>query len=89
MTSNDHMYLIYPGMTNFVEVEITEPAREAGYCYVRDVSTDAVSKVSVSRLVDHATAQARTRTETITENHSDWVNGPWISTTTTRTVTVV
>lgn len=82
-----HAYLIFPGMTDFEEVEIQEPAAEAGFCYVRPLGSDDPIKVHVSRLVDEATMRSRRSETTITETRSDWVNGPWISTTTTRTVT--
>ena len=86
MSETVHMFLIYPGMSDFEEVEITTETAEPGYCYVRPMGADEIMKVSISRLVDQETAQARTTTETIIENHNDWINGPWISTTTTRTV---
>jgi hypothetical protein len=83
------MFLTYPGMSDFEEVEILSPAEDAGFCYVRAFGSDAELKVHTSRLVDAATALRRTRTETTTVEHSDWINGSWISTTTTRTVTAI
>jgi len=80
-------FLIYPGMTDFEQVEILEPASEPGFCYVRPFNSEDQLKVHVSRLVDEATARARRTETTITEERSDWVNGSWISTTTTRSVT--
>lgn len=61
------MCLTFPGMTSFKEVEIIEPAREAGYCYVRPLGSDLPMplKVSVTRLVDHETARARKNTKVI------------------------
>jgi hypothetical protein len=73
-------------MTDFEEVEITPEIAEPGYCYVRPFGSDDSIKVALSRLVDEATARSRTHVETITTNHNDWINGSWISTTTTKTV---
>lgn len=70
------MFLIYPGMSDFQEVEIGEPAPEAGYCYVRPFGSDEWIKVAVSRLVDLETARSRTHTKII-ENHDDF--GRWIT----------
>ena len=58
------MFLIYPGMTDFEEVEILEPA-EPGYCWVRPFNSDDQLKVSIGRLVDEATARTRKSTEII------------------------
>lgn len=80
-------FLIYPGMTDFEQVEILEPAEDPGFCWVRPFNSEDQIKVHTSRLVDEATAMARRRTTTVTEVRSDWINGPWLATTTTRTVT--
>ena len=62
---NQNMYLIYPGMTDFEEVEIIEPARDPGFCYVRPLGSDDELKVAFSRLVNRETAITRSSTQTI------------------------
>jgi hypothetical protein len=64
--TNIHMFLIYPGMSDFEEVEIIEPATEAGFCYVRPMGADEHMKVHTSRLVDRETAMTRSQTRTFT-----------------------
>lgn len=59
------MFLIYPGMTDFEEVEIISPAAHHGYCVVRPLGSDDELTVSVSRLVDLETAQRRSSTRVI------------------------
>lgn len=83
---NQPMYLIYPGMTDFVEVEIIEPASDPGFVMVRDTATNDVSKVHIDRLINRETMLSRRHVEEITTEHNDWINGSWISTTTKRTV---
>jgi hypothetical protein len=65
MSDTANMFLIYPGMTDFEEVKIIEPAREAGYCYVRPLGSDDEIKVSMTRLVDRETAITRKNTKII------------------------
>lgn len=65
MSETVHMFLIYPGMTDFEEVEIIAPARLHGFCAVRPMGADDEMIVHTSRLVDEATAIARTQTHVI------------------------
>lgn len=58
-------FLIYPGMTDFEEVEILEPSETPGFVYVRPFNSEAQLKVHTSRLVDEATARARKNTKII------------------------
>lgn len=81
--SANTMFLIFPGMTDFEEVEIIAPASDPGYCYVRPLGSDDEMKVSIKRLVDQETARARTNT-TIIESRDDF--GRW--TTTEHTVRI-
>lgn len=62
---NPTMFLIYPGMNDFEEVEITRETAEPGYCYVRPFGNDDPIKVHTSRLVDRETATARKSTRVI------------------------
>lgn len=73
MSDTANMFLIYPGMTDFEEVEIIEPAAEAGYCYVRPFGSDDHIKVHTSRLVDRQTAISRKSTRVI-ERHTEWLD---------------
>jgi hypothetical protein len=59
------MCLIYPGMTDFVKVIVVRPADEPGYVFVRKIDHHLLDKVSVSRLVDEATARERSQTRLI------------------------
>lgn len=78
------MFLIYPGMTDFEEVEIIGPAARHGYCWVRPFGGDDEITVAISRLVDLETAQSRKNTRII-ENRDD--SGVW--TTEERSVRII
>jgi hypothetical protein len=69
-----NMFLIYPGMTDFEEVELSREIAEPGYCYVRPFGSDDLIKVATSRLVDRETMLSRRHTQII-ERHDDM--GRW------------
>jgi len=68
MSDTANMFLIYPGMTDFEEVEIIEPSVPHGYVWVRPLGSDATFDVHTSRLVDRATAMSRKNTTIIERN---------------------
>lgn len=59
------MYLIYPGMSDYVTVEIVKPGDVPGTVYVRQPGNGSLRRVSISRLVDQETAEERKSTKII------------------------